>query len=823
MPRASNAASQVLRPFDPTLDKPRANADGSFSTELTRTVQTPSGWANVPSLWWGERGPVDLGTYSDDELAEFALSYEQSSGRAFPRFQSVDKAESAAKTRSAKGGATQSKLATKQPEFVDRFDTPTASDGQPIVDRFDEKPIDYSTLGEFDAKTATQGQQWRLAFGYLTTPNEKARADIIRKVLPGARIDKDPNNGRLIVSYKGDVGYIDKPGVTMSGVMDSFAQVAKYLPAGKAASFGGNLLSRMAIAGGGAALTSVGEDVAAIPQGSEQGVSVEKAAATGIASSLGQAAGELIVAPAVQWLSSRGARVWQAIRGQPGAVQNGTLTEVGRRLAQQAGLDPDQMTPDLAQQLESAARRATAAGLPDEQLGIATERQALSQRFRVPLTRGELTDDYAQQSLEENLRKMDITTRAGEIMRTAERESSAALRGEGGESGFGLLRRQVGGQAPADVAQSGQAVITSTQARGAAARNAYQGAYRTARDLGASLDARNYRQFLGQAEDVLKESVDYDPNLYPQTSKMIENLRGRLVFMEETGREAPRKIPLAKLENLRKIINAQWKSADATDRMGLDVLRNQFDEMVDGALESGRVTGDQAAVEAWRAGRQLFGRFQQLYGVDKQAGQAEQFAGREVRNWLRSDNVTGEEVIRKAVQNRALTQRILQINGEESPAHQALKQGALEYVFRPALKGEGISPRLIVSSHERWFRGAGREQMEAIFSPADRQAIDEFVRLARAKIPQGGVENFSNSGNVLVKGAQQLLNRLGFIGAATGNVETAAALSAANMITRGVRGGQAASAIQGLAPRPTALGAAAGAGGVTDEYAGKED
>jgi hypothetical protein len=703
-------------------------------------------------------------------------------------------------------------------QIVNRFAAEATPQGEPVVNRFAEAPIDYSKLGEFDAKKATEGQQWRLALGYLTTPNADARADIIRKVLPGARIENDPNNGRPIVSYKGEVGYIDKPGITMGGVMDSLAQVGKYIPAGRLAGVGANLLTRMGLAGAGAAATSVAEDVAAIPQGSEQGVSVEKAAATGIAGSVGQAAGELVIAPTVNWLTQRGAQVWQALRGQPAAVQNGTLTQVGRRLAQEAGLDPDQMTPQLARELESAATRATAAGLPDEQLPTAIDRQALSQRFRVPLTRGEVTDDYAQQSLEENLRRMDITTRAGTLMRTAEQESAARLRGAGGESGFGLLQRQLTGSAD-DVAASGQSVVGATQQRATMARESYQGAYRSARDLGASLDARNYRQFLTQAETTLKDTVDYDPNLYPQTAKMIDNLRSRLVFMEEAGREAPRKIPLAKLENLRKIINAQWKSADATDRMGLDVLRNQFDEMVNGALDSGRISGDDAAVQAWRSGRQLFQRFQQLYGVDKQAGQGEQFAGREVRNWLRSDNVTGEEVIRKAVTNRALTQRILQINGQDSPAHQALKQGTLEYVFRPALRGEGISPRLVVSSYERWFRGSGREQMEAIYSPAERQAIAEFVRLARAKIPQEGVVNYSNTANNLVKGAQQLLSRLGIGAAATGNIETAAALGAANAISRGVKGGQAARAVQGLVPRPTALGASAIAAGVADEKA----
>ena len=684
---------------------------------------------------------------------------------------------------------------------VDPFDVPVAPSGEPLVDPFDTPPIDYSKLGEYNATNATQGQQWKLALGYLTTPSLKARADIIRKVLPGALIQTAPN-GRDVVTYQGETGYIDKPGVTLNGIADTIAQGLKYLPVGKMASLGGSLATRVGLAAAGGAVTSVAEDVAAIPQGSEQGVSPEKAAITGAAAGVAQGAAELVIQPALSWVGRKGVAAWKAIRGTPETVApNGTLTDLGRQMAQKAGLDPDAITPQLARELESAAKQATSAGLPDEQIPGAIERQALGQRFRVPLTKGEITRDYGQQSLEENLRRMDVTTKAGDIMRTAERESAGRLRGAEGESGFGLLERQLAGNAPPDVAGSGQAILQATGTRGAAAQEAYRTAYGTARSLGAALDARNYRQFLTDTEGVLKEAVDYDPNLYPQTAKVLDNLRGRLVFMEETGREAPRKIPLAKLENIRKIINAQWKSADATDRMGLDVLRNQFDEMVNGALDAGRVSGPQESVTAWRAGRALYQRFQQLYGVNRQAGRAEQSAGREISDWLRSENVTGEDVIRKAVQSPALTQRILEINGADSPAHQALKQGALEYVFRPALKGDAISPRLVVSQYERWFEKSGREQMQAIFSPQERAAIAEFNRLAQAKIPLEGVVNFSNTGNVLVKGAQQLLQKLGILGAASGHPETAVALGAANVISRGVKAGQATSAVRGLVPK----------------------
>lgn len=104
--------TSLLHPFDPSINKPRPNSDGSYSTEITRTVQLPDGsWVNVPSLWWGEGNTVrDFGTMSDDQLAGFAMRYEQMSGQQFPRYRNLGGAEEAARNRSAAGGGTQGQL-----------------------------------------------------------------------------------------------------------------------------------------------------------------------------------------------------------------------------------------------------------------------------------------------------------------------------------------------------------------------------------------------------------------------------------------------------------------------------------------------------------------------------------------------------------------------------------------------------------------------------------------------------------------------------------------------------------------------------------------
>jgi hypothetical protein len=100
-------ADPQLRPFNP--GEYITNADGTISTERSRTVMDPYGqYMNVPSLWKDENGKVyDLGQISDDELSNFASYYELKAKQPWKRFKSVDEAVSAAKQRSSEGGAFQ--------------------------------------------------------------------------------------------------------------------------------------------------------------------------------------------------------------------------------------------------------------------------------------------------------------------------------------------------------------------------------------------------------------------------------------------------------------------------------------------------------------------------------------------------------------------------------------------------------------------------------------------------------------------------------------------------------------------------------------------
>jgi hypothetical protein len=94
-----------LRPFNP--NERRDNGDGSYSTEVTTTWQTPDGqWVNVPSLWKGADGNnVQFSEDDEEGILNAMRSYEGGGGSAFPRFSSVDEAVAAAQSRSNQGGA----------------------------------------------------------------------------------------------------------------------------------------------------------------------------------------------------------------------------------------------------------------------------------------------------------------------------------------------------------------------------------------------------------------------------------------------------------------------------------------------------------------------------------------------------------------------------------------------------------------------------------------------------------------------------------------------------------------------------------------------
>jgi hypothetical protein len=100
-PTAPQQGPPLLRPFKKGEKRP--NADGSYSTEISMTGQDPTGkWENFPSLWMGPQGPQQ---FDSEDAAHGAADTYEKFGSKFPRFDTLDQANSVAEARSAAGGA----------------------------------------------------------------------------------------------------------------------------------------------------------------------------------------------------------------------------------------------------------------------------------------------------------------------------------------------------------------------------------------------------------------------------------------------------------------------------------------------------------------------------------------------------------------------------------------------------------------------------------------------------------------------------------------------------------------------------------------------
>ena len=100
-----------LVPFDPKKHKPVETVGGSKATEYLASERSPEGRAwNIPQIWFEEKtGKARF--LSGDRAWNAAEDYEKSTGRKFPRYDTIKDAVSAAKARSKGGGASKNPLA----------------------------------------------------------------------------------------------------------------------------------------------------------------------------------------------------------------------------------------------------------------------------------------------------------------------------------------------------------------------------------------------------------------------------------------------------------------------------------------------------------------------------------------------------------------------------------------------------------------------------------------------------------------------------------------------------------------------------------------
>lgn len=418
------------------------------------------------------------------------------------------------------------------------------------------------------------------------------------------RTDRDAN-GFPIVVWRGDDGneqkaYVNRPVWDWQdidrGIQGAIPYVVTGGLAGRLANNAG-MLTRMAVQGVTGAATSAGQDLAADAMGADRGVSASKA---GFAA-LGGAGGEALGAWVGSILRNRAAR-------HELVTPEGKLSPRGAEVARRAGYDPDEINAEFARQINAEMKFAKD---PFEAVsGVATD------RFRIPTTLGQRTDDPAQVLLEKDMRAGTLGTTARDRIKKFDEDQTAAIntvvspnaRGSGRVVGDAEI------SVPARLApKRTQWGDRSEVDAGSSIREAFNIARETADRVedaawkGVSTIRPTARAFISLPTFIQKNMpFQITENLHPATTEMLRRLSGYMKgeaiappVPDILG--APRQLTLDQMR--RELLGLRKAAKDPSDGQAAKSVYDAFNEWIEDAAERALLQGDANAARALREAR----------------------------------------------------------------------------------------------------------------------------------------------------------------------------------------------------------------------------
>ncbi len=461
--------------------------------------------------------------------------------------------------------------------------------------RFADTP-DFASVENLslDKNPVTMGAK---AFG----EKDSQYADIIEQNLKevGRFVGREKDeNGYDIISYKNDLGevekaYANRPGLDWQDVDRGITQAAKY---GLAASGVGKLFRGVGLVGkiiGQAAVgtgVSAGSDIAAKGMGSKQdadtfGIDPTKAVVTGVTAGLFEGLSPLVAAGVRKMFGPSQKYVDDA----------GNFTKEGRKLAEDIGLNPDDVTPEVALQFRQDLTKAAS----QKELGAKTR----TDEFEILTSKGQRTKDPEAVLTEEAMRKGVHGQDASYVMKNfdaAQKESiqKAALEKVGQR--FDPEAQAAGGQATTDLADIGGRVREGLQTGLKQSRTQEKKLWDGLGDLDATPEAKALIPQMVR-EKVENLGVLIDDNLHPVSTKLMDDL---FEYSQGNTLSSPHKIlegskdPVTTIRHMQRRILSGLKSAEKDDKAVAGQLYSAFNDWVTKIADDGMVGGN--ALEASR-------------------------------------------------------------------------------------------------------------------------------------------------------------------------------------------------------------------------------
>lgn len=572
--------------------------------------------------------------------------------------------------------------------------------------------------------------------------DDKARADIITKYFPNATWRQDQGGNYIfdIPQQDGTVvsGYGNRPGLSMQDVNEALAAGLIEAPLAMA-------LRRFGPFGVGAGIGagSVGTDMVAQSQGSEQPIDWTSAA---MAFGLGTAGEMLPLDRIISHFSKR-----RYFTGDQ-------LTDEGRRVLADLGIDPDTASREF---VERMSRRMGGTMNPAEAANRATLE---SMPVPIPGTAGDVSRSKSQQLLEDAAEKGSLGTLAeSQAVGIRARQQDALA-----ENLDAIGNRIRGDNPPAGINEAGELVQSRLVGQRDASKASVDAAYDAARAAEAGIPSDR----MGRLSANVRAAANEDSGLpveefAPNVVKMLDRL-------DNIGADGDYSRRLRDLQDWRRQVTALERAAfDSQDGYTVGPLRaakKQFDQELADMAANDLIEGAPGAVKAWTdaiaenaafkgtfSGKDIIGR---LVETTSEGGKRVLKIPPEGASKLIFGATTSGLTSRPEMARALVTLR--NQLGPDSPEWNALRQEAFGRFLQQSLGDytgsvaqRDISGRKFATAWDKATTYA-KPVLNALFSPEEMAMIDQFKRAAL--LVTSRERNTSNSATALVNITQKLLS-----------------------------------------------------------------
>lgn len=422
-------------------------------------------------------------------------------------------------------------------------------------------------------------------------------------------------NGYPVVVYR-DQGreakaYVNTPGLDMQDIARG---VTGALPFAKTGAVVNNLLQGSPLVGrmfgqaAGQALTSVAQDATGLATGASSpsiGDAAIKAGIAGAGGAVGEAIGAAVSPLVRRYITEP--RLYNRATGE--------LTEEGARLAREAGVDPI----DLTQQVARDFARAVAQGADPE----AAFRQAGSREFGIRRSAGELAGNRDQLLREQQMRGGTFGQQAREAVEAfdkAQRDDIVrATRGGGAPDQPRGFAERIAPQRSGDVTQmsqleTGRNIADNTRAAFTSAKTAEREAWHQVPRIEATDEA------LAMLPRVVNEALgEFDLGATtPAASKMAQQI-GRFVRQEAPERvdDIIQRDPSRNVDQVRRsLLKSMMGATTGEDRAAAEAIYRSYNQWIGEAAEQ-MVSADPLAAAKLRTARDATRTMREIFDGQK--------------------------------------------------------------------------------------------------------------------------------------------------------------------------------------------------------------